>query len=589
MNTTATRHELKTWKFTLDQTQYGLGAGWANPEYDDSRWIDVESYTSWETYEAGMFDYEGHGWFRTWVDVELTPPNSRSVLKFDGVGGVCQVYVNGKLAGTNDNRYLPFQINVTDFVKKGKNLVAVLVDNSHRGMEHLTGGQNIEWVLYGGLTHKIYLDEQPACYIEHVRADAEADGSLTVTAIVNNRNASRVSKNFVGDLTVSVKGLKGCAQTLPVELAKTEKVELVFNLQAKNVKTGSPDAPNLYELNVQLTKEGEDYYAVTEKIGFRTIETCGTKILLNGKEILLKGANRYDEFAPYGNCAPEEEIRKEFLEMKKAGLNLIRTHYPQDEIHYRLADELGLMYMIEVPLNWWNPKVTDTMADHFTLAAEAVDTLDRTFQNFCNHPCWTVWSVGNECGHSHPVCQELFRTLAARMRALKCRRLVTYAANKPLLDSKEMDFVDFLGMNYYSGVKSENVDDFPAQLHVILEKKMKVAQELYPNIPHVMTEFGYPCVYGIHGSETEGRYTEDFGTTFMKAKLPIFMSNKQMKGMIIWCWADYRHRRCFIPAKTGMGMQATYGPYGLVSIDRKPKKLFLGLMSDFYNNWKVEE
>ena len=96
-------------------------------------------------------------------------------------------------------------------------------------------------------------------------------------------------------------------------------------------------------------------------------------------------------------------------------------------------------------------------------------------------------------------------------------------------------------------------------------------------------------MYGIHGSETEGRYTEDFGTTFMREKLPIFMSNKQMKGMIIWCWADYRHRRAFIPAKTGMGMQATYGPYGLVSIDRKPKTLLLGLMSDFYNNWKVKE
>lgn len=588
MITSAKRTELKNWKFTLDQVQYGLGAGWANPEYDDSRWNDVESYTAWETYEAGMFDYEGHGWFRTWVDAEVAPL-TRGVLKFDGVGGVAQVFVNGKLVHTNENRYLPFEVNVTDQIKKGKNLIAVLVDNSYRGMDHLTGGQNIEWVLYGGLNHRIYFEEQPVCYIEHVRADAEADGSLTVTVNINNRNASRVSKNFLGKVAVAVKGLKGCTEELPVELAKKETVELVFNLQGKNVKTWSPDSPNLYDLTVTLYKGEEISHSLTERIGFRTIEVQGTKILLNGKEILLKGANRYDEYAPYGNCPPEDVIRAEFLEMKKAGLNLIRTHYPQDDIHYRLADEVGIMYMIEVPLNWWFPRVGETLADHYTLAAEAVDALDRTFHNFANHACWTVWSVGNECDHAHPACQEMFRMLAKRMRSLNCRRLVTYAANRPLNNSQELDFVDFLGMNYYSGVKSEKVEDFPAQLYAILEKKMAVAQELYPNIPHVMTEFGYPCVYGIHGSETEGRFTEDFGTTFMRAKLPVFMSDKQMKGMIIWCWADYRHRRCFVPSKTGMGMQATYGPYGLVSIDRKPKKLLLGLMSDFYNNWKVEE
>ena len=582
MITSNNRIELKNWKFTLDQTEYGLGAGWAKPEYDDSRWNDVQTCTAWETYEAGMFDYEGHGWFRTWIDCPAEP-FTRSVLHFDGIGGSAQVYVNGRLLHTNQSRYLPFSVNLADALRKGRNLIAVLVNNSHPGLDHLTGGKNIEWVLYGGLTHKVWFEIQPAAYIENVRVDAEADGSATVTVTAHNRVASQV---FSGALEVT---LADCHIKQQLELSASEKSNIVFNLQAKDFKTWSPDEPNLYDITVNLYKGEELSYTVNDRIGFRTIETQGTKILLNGKEILLKGANRYDEYAPYGNCPPEDVIRAEFAEMKKAGLNLIRTHYPQDDIHYRLADEMGLMYMIEVPLNWWNPVKGSTFSDYYILAADAVDCLERTFKNYANHACWTVWSVGNECPHSNPVCQEMFRMLAQRMRNLKCRRLVTYAANQPLLDSQELDFVDFLGMNYYSGVKSESVNDFPEQLHAILEKKMATAQELYPNIPHVMTEFGYPCVYGIHGSETEGRYTEDFGTTFMKEKLPIFMSDKQMKGMIIWCWADYRHRRTFIPAKTGMGMQATYGPYGLVSIDRKPKKLFLGLMSDFYNNWKIEE
>ena len=87
--------ELKHWKFTLDQTGYGEGSGWACPEYDDSCWSDVESYTSWETYEYALADYEGKGWFRTRYRCD-SKANTRTILHFNGVGGTARVFVNGK-------------------------------------------------------------------------------------------------------------------------------------------------------------------------------------------------------------------------------------------------------------------------------------------------------------------------------------------------------------------------------------------------------------------------------------------------------------------------------------------------------------
>ena len=82
------RKELKNWKFTLDQTKYGEGAGWARPEYDDSRWSDVESYTAWETYEQAMNDYEGCGWFRTHLQAK---EGGSKLLHFDGIGGTQEI------------------------------------------------------------------------------------------------------------------------------------------------------------------------------------------------------------------------------------------------------------------------------------------------------------------------------------------------------------------------------------------------------------------------------------------------------------------------------------------------------------------
>ena len=578
------KQELKHWKFALDQTEYGLGNGWAKPGYDDSNWTDVEAYTCWETYDRALADYEGCGWFRTTLDVSKEEGHNY-VLRFDGIGGTAQIYVNGALVHTNENRYLPFTVDVTAKLKNGKNTIAILVDNSWRGPDHLPGGKRIEWVLYGGLTHHIWFENQSALHISHVRCDAQADGQAKVVATIENRNKAAVAA-FAGTVTVSVAGTS-LTQELELESGAETKVE--FQLQAENIQPWSPDSPTLYDLTVQLQNADTCIDSQTHRIGFRTIAVEGTKILLNGQEILLKGANRYEELEPYGICPPEEAVRADFQKMKDAGMNTIRTHYPQDEMHYRLADEMGLLFKIEVTLNWWYPAADKTFADFCGLAAEAVDHMDRTFLNFCNHPSWIIWSVGNECSHSHPAVNQTFRMLAERMRNMNCGRLISYAANKPLLDGRELDFVDFLGLNYYYGIKSESTADFQEQMLDRLDAAIGNARKLYPNIPHVLTEFGNVCVRGLRGSPTEGRFTEDFCATLLEEQWHKILSNPQVKGMLIWCWADYRHHRLFLPTKNGIGLQVTYGPFGLVTMDRQPKTHFLATMRRLYQAWQIEE
>jgi len=571
--------ELKNWKFTLDQTQYGESAGWATPEYDDSRWVDKESYTCWETYEHALRDYEANGVFRTWAEAS-GEAGKRYVLRFDGVGGTAKVFVNGVYAGGTYNRYLPFEVDVTEHIHAGQNLLAVWVDNSFQGENHIPGGKKVEWVLYGGLTHRVYFEERDPVRIAHVRTDAAADGSLKVSVALENLSA----ETFSGVVSARAAGLE---MELPVTLKAGEAASVFLGGKAENVRLWSPEEPNLYDLETTLSCGGKTVDSNTTRIGFRTICVEGTKFLLNGKEIYLKGANRYDEYAPYGICPPEELIRQDLLEMKKCGMNLVRTHYPQDDVHYRIADEIGIMYMIEVPVNWLYPASTDTLEQYDPLTQEAVDSLDRTFLNFCNHPCWTVWSMGNECGHSTPACQKLLRMLAQKARAWASGRLITFASCRDLLDEKELDFCDFLSINYYSGVLSEHVSQFPVQMTPVLEHKLGIARKLYPNIPHVMTEFGYPCVYGMHGNGIEGRFTEEFGATFLRAACDEYRKDPNMKGLVIWSWADYRHRRGFVGG--GMHLSATYGSWGLVTSDRLPKKTMVEAMTEVFTAWHPEE
>ena len=138
----------------------------------------------------------------------------RFILHFEGVGGVAQVYINGKYAGGTENRYLPFELDITNFVRKqrpteqyAESVIAVCVDNSFRGKQHLTGGGRVEWVLYGGLTHRVWVEERTIVSINHVRIDAAADGTLKVAVTVEHRGAG---EDFAGIVRAEVEGLPEC-------------------------------------------------------------------------------------------------------------------------------------------------------------------------------------------------------------------------------------------------------------------------------------------------------------------------------------------------------------------------------------------
>jgi beta-galactosidase/beta-glucuronidase len=170
------------------------------------------------------------------------------------------------------------------------------------------------------------------------------------------------------------------------------------------VKLWSPDDPNLYHLNVELINdEGEAVEAIAERFGIRTIEVQGSKIVLNGKPIIIKGVNRYDEVDGYGPVVAEDIVRADLLKAKQAGVNCIRTHYPQDPVHLKIMDEVGLMLMEEIPLNWWlKPWELEAEADeneNNEIIDRAEQVLEEMVKRDYNHPCLIACVCSCVCLH----------------------------------------------------------------------------------------------------------------------------------------------------------------------------------------------
>ena len=562
--------ELRDWKFALDQGERGEGNGWYRADYPHEAWLPVEAYSCWENYDPSMADYRGCGWF--WTEVPVGDPSRRLALVFDRIGGRAKVFVNGKMVGGTECRYLPFRIELGRAAEEtGRLSIAVLVDNRFRGVYHLPGANKVEWMLYGGLTHHVYLEEEDPVRIAKMQLTAGADGRIRWQVLVENAD----TRPFHGHIRLEVADLPECVLEEEVVCGGASSLCLERETTAKTPQLWSPEAPNLYTAAAVLIDEkGREYARQECRTGFRTVEVRGAEILLNGKPLLIKGVNRYDEIVPYGICPPEEKIREELKAIKDLGCNLIRTHYPQDPVHYRIADEIGLMYLIEIPLNLWHPSEESAPESFEGLWREAEEVTRGIWRHFSHHPSWVIWSCGNECFLTKPALL-LFRRLADTMRSLKTGRLITLVTHSAWTAREGLDFCDVISHNNYAGaIGSYTRSAYMAAMKAVLKRSYEPISSFYPDKPLLITEFGLVSLVGFHGSKEDGHLTEEYAAAFIESLAEELMKNPNLCGMILWCYADYRHERGFFTCN-GMRIDATAGPYGLVSQDRREKTVVI--------------
>ena len=586
MRTNEQKLELTNWKFQIDQEDIGESFGWHLPDYYHHQWMNVNAPGAWDFYELAMRNYEGVGWYYSEIPT-FSGELIQHILSVTGIGGRAWVWVNGKLAGTNAIRYLPFIVNIQAYLHPGeKNIIVIKVNNCFQGEHHLPGGNKIEWVLYGGLIHKIHLIAAPLCRIEHMDIKTDCFGKADVMVTVRNDG----SNSLTGMLCLKLETNTICEAQAYIQCNAGQMMDINLILEAESFIPWSPERPVLYILTAELNDDRKVMHMASMRIGFRTIECKGQQILLNGEPIIIKGVNRYDEYHPYGSSAPERLIYEDLKHIKRCGVNLIRVHYPQDPIHLDIADEIGILYMLEVPLNWWKPKKEDILDHYSELREEVIETMDRTYQIFGNHPSWIIWSMSNECEYHNNTGISLVRMLADRARRMRCDRLITSVIND-MPNGKELDFCDFIGINIYHGGNKpvRRLVELISYITEPTQRDLELLTKLYPEKPIVICEFGCLSIKGLMGG---GRMSEDRHNGFLKYSFKAMRESKNVRGTILWAWADYYHNRDLLVLKPGfLSMHTTFGPYGVVTADRRikdgPYQALIEIYSQDYQNDEV--
>ncbi|MDT8759061.1 beta galactosidase jelly roll domain-containing protein [Sphingomonas psychrotolerans] len=522
-------------------------------EFDMQRSPITHLPGSWIGHAPEMRYYQGLVWYQRTFDAKKPTPGSRVFVRFGAADYSADVFLNGKPLGSHKGGFTPFAFDVTELLRDGSNQITVGVDSARTDDD--VPPPVTDWETYGGITRSVSLITVPETFVDDAWIRLGRDGRIHFDVrLYGNQAQNRDLAVRIPALGLSLSGQTDGSGSWTGSIAAPRRL-----------RRWSPETPTLYDVEIE---SGAD--ALRDRIGFRTIETRGTQILLNGRPVFLRGISMHEEELgkdPVRAITPA--AARALLTEIKQGLNgnfMRLAHYPHNEVMTRMADELGLLVWSEVPVywrvNWSNPA---TLADARAQLRENI-LRDR------NRASIALWSVANETPISD-ARNAFLRTLIGDVRALDDSRLVT-AALLSKRDGKVMSIddplvadLDVMAINTYNGWYSQDP----------LSELPNFVWRSPASKPLIFSEFGADAQAGYHDTAGEPhKFTEEFQAEYFRQTLAMAAKVPFLAGLSPWLLKDFRSPRRQHPV-----FQQGWNRKGLISETGTRKQAFYVLAEEY--------
>ena len=412
---------------------------------------------TWTTYE-----YRNEvGSYIRYFEVPSEWKGREVYIDFDGVDSFFYLWINGKYVGFSKNSRNAASFNISKYLKKGQNKLAVEVYRNSDG----SFLESQDMFRLPGIFRTVALRSTPKVQIRNLNVltdtDNLSDWQLKVTAEVRNlgkkeakdyRLQYAVYKNILyKDDAQKVDALQATTEVQAVAPNAIEKVSAAIDVKQPDM--WSAEAPNRYVLVAQLVdKKGKVIEAASTYFGFRKVEIKDTKaeddsfgnagryFYVNGKPIKLKGVNRHETHPEQGHVVTHAQMEEEVMLMKRANINHVRcSHYPPDPYWFYLSDKYGIYLEDEANIEsheYYYGKESLSHPKEWEKAhtARVVEMVEAAY----NSPSIVIWSLGNEAGPG-----QNFVTAYNHLKTLDTSRPVQYERNNDIVD---------MGSNQYPSV-----------------------------------------------------------------------------------------------------------------------------------------
>ncbi len=566
------------WGFKLDDGS-GFEQKWYEAPLADAMTMAVPS--SYNDLKEGEDFREHYGWvfYQRTISVPAFMRTQRVMLRLAAVTHIAKVYLNDQLICEHKGGFLPFEVQLNEYLKDGENLLTIAVDNridhstlpvgSESGGGLLGGGMfpskeskkrnhpNFDFFNYCGITRPVKIYTTPEAYVADVALTSEVDGTTAQVAYeietVGEGEPQICIRTRNGEVVAQGTGAKG---TLTIE----------------NVTLWQPLKAYLYEVQVTF---GEDVYVMT--YGVRTVKVEGGKFLINGQPFYFKGYGKHEDTFPAGRGLNLPMNIKDLSLIKWQGANSFRTsHYPYSEEMMQLCDEEGIVVIDEVPAvgvhlnfgggaNFKNGKKVETFDpveeggirtfEHHKEVIRDVISRDR------NRACVVMWSIANESDSAGKGAYEYFKPLYELARSLDPQKRPCTIVSVQMADYKNdctLRLSDVFCLNRYYGWYTCGGDLQAAEDMCREEMEFWNAQ----GKPFMFTEYGADTMTGLHDT-TPVMWTEEYQVDYYRANHRVVDAMENFVGEQVWNFADFA---------TSQGLMRVQGnKKGLFTRDRRPK------------------
>ncbi len=414
------------WKFKYVDAPNKRPKGFQEDSYNVSSWDDIKVPANWELEGHGIpiyvndrypfpknppfipHDNNPVGSYKKMFTIPDQWQGRQIYIHFGSVKSAAHFWINGKWLGYNQGSMTPIEFDITEYLKKGENTIAVEVyrwcDGSYLECQDF-------WRL-SGIQREVYLFSRTPVYIQDFFAKGSltsdyVDGLLDLDISLQNTTQQQWNGTIRYELYTPSKELL-FSKNIPCEFL-SKKASFSIQEQLNHPLQWSAETPNLYQLSLTLLDQEEVVLEVVGcKVGFRKVEIKNAQLLVSGKAITVRGVNRHEHDEVTGRVITEESMIQDITLMKRFNINAVRnSHYPNAARWYELCDEYGLYVVDEANIE------THGMGSNYSTPYDEsvhpcnlpewktahLDRVRRMFERAKNHPSIIIWSLGNEAGN----------------------------------------------------------------------------------------------------------------------------------------------------------------------------------------------
>ncbi|MBM6871708.1 glycoside hydrolase family 2 TIM barrel-domain containing protein, partial [Pseudoflavonifractor phocaeensis] len=524
--------------------------------------------------------YNPVGYYRTTFTTPENWDGREIFISFQSVESAYYLYVNGKPVGYSTDSFTAHDFNITDYLNPNgeENTIALKIFRWSIG----SWLENQDFIRESGIYRDVYLYSKDEVEIRDFFFNTEfddrtdensnvsvtvdttlrglynaAEGQYTVSSYIVDDNGETVAA--ADDQTVTIAASAGKSAE---EVLRDEGTTVTSEMYVENPAKWFPDTPNLYSLVLELkNSDGEVMESVVERVGFREIykvdidDAGHEQMQITGRQMILRGVNRHDTDLETGHALTYEDYYTDLTLMKQYNLNAIRTaHYPNDQVLYDLADELGIYVCAEANIESHAAASGGIKVPSGTgsgLPEWVPPVLDRVATNterYKNHASVVIWSLGNEATYSQNTLNDDYSFWVASMYLL--------ARDPSRLRKYERESDGYYGHRY---VKAEGADPWTTDVR---KNNIVDVQSTQYALPSGVAGYNGQMPY-IHSE-----YNHAMGQAYGNAKehWDVIREKDNVQGGFIWDYIDQSIRTV---RDNGDGTYDEFWGYGGDWIDTK--------------------